>query len=115
MSEMLRVLIVEDSEDDALLLLRELRQEGFEPVSKRVARAESMRSSFLKEKGDVVVSDYAMPGFTAFGTLEVIYVTGNTEHSIVEHGVLKAEVNFLQKPFTLDILTGKVREALEAP
>lgn len=115
MSETRRVLIVEDSEDAALLLLRELRQGGVEPVSKRVASAESMRASFLKEKWDVVVSDYAMPGFPAFGTLKVIYVSGNTEHSIVEHEVLRAGVNFLQKPFTSDILAGKVREVLEAP
>ena len=54
----LRVLIVEDSEDDALLLLRELRRGGYETIHERVDTPEAMRQA-LAEGGpwEVVLSD----------------------------------------------------------
>lgn len=47
MSEPLRVLIVEDSEEDAWLLLDELRQGGYEPVFERVDAPEDMRAALI--------------------------------------------------------------------
>ena len=68
----LRVLIVEDSEDDALLLLRELRGGGYEPIHERVDTPEAMRRA-LEERGpwDVVLSDWRMPRFSGTGALEM--------------------------------------------
>ncbi len=62
----LRVLIVEDSSDDALLLLRELEKGGFEPEYERVDTPENMRRALAgKEPWDVVLSDWRMPRFSA--------------------------------------------------
>jgi CheY-like chemotaxis protein len=66
----LRVLLVEDSENDALLLLRELRRGGYEPVCERVSTPEEMEralegASEKKRPWQIVISDYYMPRFGA--------------------------------------------------
>ena len=60
------MLIVEDSEDDALLLLRELRRGGYEPDHERVDTPEAMREVLAGSASwDVIVSDYRLPRFSA--------------------------------------------------
>ena len=68
----LRVLIVEDSEDDCLLLLRELERGGYEPLHERVDSPEEMQRA-LAERGpwDVVLSDWQMPRFSGTRALEM--------------------------------------------
>ena len=57
MKRLLRVLIVEDCEDDATMLLEELRRGGFEVVHVRVQTAEAMRAALSERTWDIVVSD----------------------------------------------------------
>jgi len=72
----LRVLIVEDSEDDAILLTRELRRAGYDPVHRRVETAEAM-SAFLKEQEwDLVIADYVLPKFSGLDALAVLRDSG---------------------------------------
>ncbi len=66
MSGPLRALIIEDSEDDAKLLLRALRRGGFDPSHQRVETAEAMDAA-LQQTWDVVISDWAMPHFSGLG------------------------------------------------
>lgn len=67
----LRVLIIEDSPDDADLLVLELARAGFEPAARRVAsRAELERA--LAEPWDIVISDYDLPGFDAPAALAMV-------------------------------------------
>jgi len=47
--------------------------------------------------------------------LHVIYMSGYTEDAIVQHGVLKAGIAFLHKPFTAETLGRKIREVLDGP
>ena len=72
MPKALRILIVEDSENDAELLLRELRKSGFAPEHKRVETAEAMRAALVKENWDIIVSDYSMPYFDGISALNVM-------------------------------------------
>lgn len=68
----LRVLLVEDSEDDAMLVLRELRAHGYEPDVHRVETASETRSALEAEDWDLVLSDFTLPTFSAPEALKVV-------------------------------------------
>ena len=86
----IRVLIAEDSEDDVLLLVRQLKKNGYNPTSHQVDTAEAMRKAFEKETWDVILCDNSMPGFSPFDALDLysekrlkvpfIIVTGAIAH-----------------------------------
>jgi diguanylate cyclase (GGDEF)-like protein/PAS domain S-box-containing protein len=68
----LRVLIVEDDPDDALLLHAHLTREGYAVHSRRIDTAEGMAAALREETWDVVVSDHSMPRFSALAALEEV-------------------------------------------
>src|SRR5207244_1025381 len=68
----LRVLLVEDSEDDAELILLELRASGYDPESTRVSSAGSLREALAMGEWDIVSCDYHLPGFSSMGALRLI-------------------------------------------
>ena len=74
--EPLRVLFVEDSEDDTQLLVHKLRRGGFDPSFKRVDTAEAMRAALENEAWDIVLSDYVMPQFSGIKALQILQDTG---------------------------------------
>jgi signal transduction histidine kinase len=59
----LRLLLVEDSEDDEMLLLRELRRGGYEPHCLRVETRASFKDALKTEPWDIVISDHTLPGY----------------------------------------------------
>jgi PAS domain S-box-containing protein len=72
MSTALQVLIIEDSEDDTRLILRELRRGGFEPVHQRVQTAGQLRDALMTGSWEIVLSDYSMPGFSGLAVLAIL-------------------------------------------
>ena len=87
----LRLLLVEDSENDAMLLLRELRRGGYEPRHERVCTPEEMGRALEEaeaggEPYEVVVSDYYMPRFRAPDALELLRGLGYDVPFIVVSG-----------------------------
>ncbi|NQU12156.1 response regulator [bacterium] len=72
MPKPLRVLIVEDSADDTLLVLRELRRGGYEPVHERVDTAAAMQAALDQGGWDLVICDHAMPQFGSGAALKLV-------------------------------------------
>jgi len=66
-----RILIVEDSDDDTELLLRELRKGGFDPVHQRVETVQDMQAALQASTWDIIISDYSMPHFDGIGALKL--------------------------------------------
>lgn len=71
-SKMLRVLIVEDSPDDAELIELELHRNGYRLQSERVDTQAEMRQALEKQDWNIVLSDHAMPQFSSAGVLSVL-------------------------------------------
>ncbi len=91
MERPLRVLIVEDSENDALLLVRELGSRGYEPIVERVETADGMRAALKRRSWDIVVSDYSMPSFSGPAALSVLKETGLDIPFIIVSGTIGEE------------------------
>ncbi|MFZ5468699.1 MAG: response regulator [Myxococcota bacterium] len=91
MSEQIRVLIVEDVEDDAALLLRELARGGYQVAYERVERESAMREALQRETWDVVLSDYVMPQFSALDALAVLRASGKDVPFIIVSGTIGEE------------------------
>ena len=92
MSRPLRVLLVEDQENDALLVLRALRAGGFQPESKRVDSPEAMTLALDQRSWDIVISDYSMPKFSGPAALALLRESGLDVPFIVVSGTIGEEV-----------------------
>ncbi len=72
MSKTLRLLLVEDSNNDAILILRELNKQGYMLVCERVENAASMETALNKQEWDIVISDYVLPSFSGLDALKLL-------------------------------------------
>lgn len=86
MSKPLRVLLVEDSERDAALLLLYLRRGGYKPAVERVETAADMQARLEASEWDVIISDANLPNFSARAALEVLHASGRKVPFIVLSG-----------------------------
>jgi len=91
MSRPLKLLLVEDSEDDALLIRRELRRNGFDVDEKRVDTEHEMVAALKEETRDIIISDYSMPGFNGMRALEIAQESGLDLPFIVVSGNIGEE------------------------
>lgn len=87
----LRVLIVEDSEDDALLMVRELKRGGYEPVYARVETAEAMRMALARNRWDLILSDFSLPQFNGREALEILKGSGDDIPFLMVSGTIGEE------------------------
>lgn len=92
MKTILRVLQVEDSENDAQLILRQLEKAGYDVLADRVETAEQMQSALTRQPWDVIIADYRLPKFDAPGALTMTQQTGNDVPFIVVSGAIGEDV-----------------------
>jgi PAS domain S-box-containing protein len=71
----IHVLLIDDSDDDALLIQRHFRRAGIDITAERVETAGQLADA-LRRPPDVVICDYNMPAFSAHGALEQIHEAG---------------------------------------
>jgi PAS domain S-box-containing protein len=76
MGKPLRLLIIEDVEDHALLIVRELQKGGFEPNFERVESLQELRDALAGRSWDAVISDFNLPGFDGLDVLRVMQEMG---------------------------------------
>ena len=92
MSKPLRILIVEDSENDTLLLLHELRRGEYDPSFERVDTPDDMGAALERQSWDVVVADFSMPRFNALAALELLKEKGLDLPFIIVSGTIGEEL-----------------------
>jgi PAS domain S-box-containing protein len=88
----LGVLVVEDSEDDAALLVRELRRGGITATVERVETAEEMRAALDRRTWDLVIADYTLPKFGAPAALALLRERGLDLPFIIVSGTIGEEI-----------------------
>ena len=91
MTKLLRVLVVEDSEDDAILLVRNLERAGFGVSYKRVYEKQDLISA-LDDDWDIVLCDYKMPRLSAPNALELLRNKGRDMPFIVVSGTVGEDI-----------------------
>ena len=95
MARPLRVLLIEDSENDAALILRELQRCDYEPVSRRVETPPAMLYALQQETWDVVLADWTLPHFSALFALEMVRSQGVDIPFIIVSGMIGEEATTL--------------------
>jgi signal transduction histidine kinase len=88
----LHALIVDDSKDDAFLIVREFERGGFDVVSERVDTAPAMQAAMARHGWDVIIADYAMPHFSGLEALQVLKESGLDLPFIVVSGAIGEDV-----------------------
>jgi two-component system cell cycle sensor histidine kinase/response regulator CckA len=87
----LRILMIEDSEDDAALLERELRRGSYDVLSERVDTTAALESALAKQGWDLVISDFAMPHFSGTDALHLLRSKGSELPFIFVSGMIGEE------------------------
>ncbi len=117
------VLLVEDEHAVRELTRRFLEMRGYRVLEAANGREALRISRTHNGPIHIMVTDVVMPKMSGREValqlaserpdMKVLYVSGHTEESIVDHGVLKEGVEFLQKPFSQQELVGRVRRILD--
>jgi PAS domain S-box-containing protein len=116
------VLLVEDEESVRQLVRETLESKGYKVLEADNGEAALRIVSNYSDKIDMLITDVVMPGMSgrelsarlcaSRPQTKVLYLSGYTEDAIGHEGVVDPDTAFLQKPFTLQMLSRKVREVL---
>ena len=119
------ILLVEDEDSVRAVARESLRRHGYAVLEAMSAEAALEVSGGFDGEIELLLTDVVMPGLSGRAladrlastrpSTKVLYMSGYTDAAIDQHGVLEPGLNYLQKPFTPDILAQKVREVLDQP
>ena len=124
MEDLVRVLIVEDSEDDALLISKQLDRGGLKHYSRRVDNRDAFEKAIRDECWDVIISDYSLPMLTGLDALYALKTADLDIPFIIVSGAIDEEVavkmmkagahDYLMKDNLTRLLPAVQREIAEA-
>ncbi len=118
------ILVVEDDETVRKLIATILTSYGYKIHIANSGDAALHYINNPKGKIDLLLTDVILPKMS--GTeladkvtsickdIKIVFMSGYTDRSIVQHGILEEGINYIQKPFTHDILVQKIRKVLDA-
>jgi two-component system cell cycle sensor histidine kinase/response regulator CckA len=117
------ILLVEDDDGVRRFALRSLQSHGYRILQAKDAREAVTIADQHPGPIDLLAADLVMPHMSGrelaevlqpkFPAMKVLYLSGYTDDAVVRHGILQADVNFLQKPFSPFSLARKVRQVLD--
>jgi len=117
------ILLVEDEDVVRDLTCEVLEERGYTVLAARHAGEALLIAERHPGPIDMLLTDVVMPHMGGRELaqrvaplrpgVQVLYVSGYTDDEVLRHGVMEAEVAFLQKPFTATALLGKVRSVLD--
>jgi len=118
------ILVVEDEEFLRELAARMLQMAGYTVLTASDGEEALQLLGRYDSPVHLVLTDVVMPGIsgrelatrlaTSHASVKVLYTSGYTDDVILRHGLLDRTTHFLSKPYSMDDLTRKVREALDA-
>lgn len=116
MSRPLHVLIVENSDDDALLLVRGLEQGDYEVTTERVDTPEAFSTVLVKQEWNIIIADYNMPRFNGIDALELLEKSGIDIPFIIVSGTNgeKTAVNAMKAGAHDHLIKGCLRRLIPA-
>ena len=119
------ILVVEDEVQIRELVQEILQAEGYTVLTAADGDEGLHLCTAYDGPIDLLLTDVVMPGLSGpemaqriqpmYPAIKVVYMSGYASDAMGDHGVLAPGTAFLQKPFTPDILIGKVRETLDTP
>lgn len=120
----LRVLVIEDNDDDAALVLRDLRQAAYQPASERVTTASEMQAALAQRAWDLIVCDYSMPHFSGIEALTIaqkhdcdvpfIFVSGSIGEDTAVEAMKQGAHDYVMKNNRKRLIPAIQRELREA-
>jgi CheY-like chemotaxis protein len=118
------ILVVEDEDEVRKLVVGILSKQGYRVLDASHGGDALLMLEENREPIHLLLTDVVMPGINGpdfarrmkfvYPDLRVLYMSGYADNVIFQHGILDQAMAFLQKPFTVERLAGKVREVLDA-
>ena len=118
------ILVVEDEDEVRKLAVGILFRQGYRVLEASHGGDALLMMEQNREPIQLLLTDVVMPGINGpdfarrmkfvYPDLKVLYMSGYADNIIFQHGILDQAMAFLQKPFSIERLTGKVREVLDA-
>ena len=119
----LHALVVEDSEEDTWLLVRELKRGNYEVTYERVETAESFQQGLASETWDIILCDFSLPRFSGQAALRIaiesgldlpfIYVSGTIGEDVAVEA-MKAAHDYVMKNNLARLVPAVERELRDA-
>ena len=113
------ILLVEDEDEVRNLTARMLKKQGYTVLEAKEGKSAISISDQFEGTIDLLVTDVIMPlmngralaeKLTTLRTnIKVLFISGHIDSMITQHGILDPEVQFLQKPYTVESLSHKIR------